>query len=297
MSIDSALGALQSITTTISIADNTIKRVAADFGGGGLGGDSGTGWAAQLRPASWRGVPFGVLGGGIKFGRRTAVHEYPYRDTVWVEDLGRAVRRITMTGFLVGDDVIAQRDRMIAAAETAGSGELIHPTLGQLTASAVECVAEEKWEQGRVFQLSFTFIESGKRVFPSVQVSTGSAVLKACAQADAASKGDFLASTSAALKQGAAVVAKVASTAATWGRQAQRLANDATNLYNMVGTLKGGFGRYAKGNGIAGIAVAAGAVSTAANSIPKLIALGSAARTAVSSAVEKLTSTASGLGS
>lgn len=203
----------------------------------------------------------GVLGGGIKFGRRTAVHEYPYRDTVWVEDLGRAVRRITMTGFLVGDDVIAQRDRDLAAAETAGSGDLIHPTLGQLTASAVECVAEKKWEQGRVFQLSFTFIESGKRVFPSVQVSTGSAVLKACAQADAAAKGDFLASAGAALKQGAAVVAKVASTAAIWERQAQRLANDATNLYNMVGTLKGALVAMPR-ECIAGIAVAAGAVSS-----------------------------------
>ena len=29
-----------------------------------------------------------------------AVHEYPYRDTVWVEDLGRSARKFTLRGFL-----------------------------------------------------------------------------------------------------------------------------------------------------------------------------------------------------
>ncbi len=45
---------------------------------GGPGHDMS--WSDQLLPASFRGVPFGVLGSRSRFGRRLAVHEYPYRD-------------------------------------------------------------------------------------------------------------------------------------------------------------------------------------------------------------------------
>src|SRR4051812_33537247 len=110
----------------------------------------------QLRDASFRGIPFGVFSSEARFGRRNAVHEYPYRDTVWVEDLGRAARRISLIGFLVGDDVIAQREQLIAACETEGDGELIHPTLGHLTDSLMSLSTEERWERGRVFELRMT---------------------------------------------------------------------------------------------------------------------------------------------
>lgn len=296
MSIDSALGAVGSITTTIGSAANTITRVGADLRGA-LGGGAPASWFGQLRPASYRGVRFGVLGGSSKFGRRTVVHDYPFRDTVWVEDMGRAARRISVSGFLVGDDAIAQRERMIAAAETPGDGELIHPTLGRLKVSSIDFSSEERWDQGRVFQISFTFIEAGERIFPSVETSTGSAVKAACKAADVAASADFVSKVGAALKQGAAVAAQAASTAAAWGRQAQRLANDATNLYNMVGTLTGSLGRFSKGGGIGKFAAVAGTLSSAGTTIPKLIGLGSVARTSVSGAISKLTSIGSGLGS
>ncbi|MBE8595340.1 DNA circularization N-terminal domain-containing protein [Xenorhabdus sp. BG5] len=64
----------------------------------GTGSGSSWKWAEHLRPASFRGVPFAVISGESVFGRRQAVHEYPYRDTAWIEDLGRATRRITLRG-------------------------------------------------------------------------------------------------------------------------------------------------------------------------------------------------------
>lgn len=61
------------------------------------------------------------------------MHEYPYRGDVWVEDIGRGARRISLSGFLLQDaaygrgDVLAQRAAMIAACETEdhGDGELV----------------------------------------------------------------------------------------------------------------------------------------------------------------------------
>lgn len=296
MSIDSALGAIGSITTTIGSASNLLKRAGADVGGPAAAAGSAS-WFAQLRPASFRGVPFGVLGGSSKFGRRHVVHEYPFRDEVWVEDLGRTARYFSLSGFLVGDDAIAKRERLVAAIETAGPGELVHPTYGQLRVSIGEFSTEERWDQGRVFQVNFNVIEAGLRIFPSVATSTGNAVKAAAKAADSAAAGDFASKVGASLKQGAVVAAQAASTAAAWGRKAQGLANDATNLYNMVGTLTGSIGRYAKSPGIGKFAVVAGGLASAGTTIPKLIALGSVARTSVASAIAKLTSTGSGLGS
>src|SRR5882672_1106363 len=104
-----------------------------------VGGPVAVGWQAQLRQASFRGVPFGVLEGDVSFGRKTAVHQYPQRDGVWVEDLGRAARLYHLTAFLLENDlvyrggaVLTQRDRLIKAFETDDDGELVHPSLGRL---------------------------------------------------------------------------------------------------------------------------------------------------------------------
>lgn len=297
MSIDSALSGIQSITTTIQSGVNVATRAAADVGLGGVGGASGY-WKDRLQQASYFGVPFGVMGGSVQFGRRNVVHQYPDRDTVWVEDLGRSARRITMTGFLVENpryagvaSVIEQRQRLMAACEMKGDGELVHPTLGRMTVSNLSCSSEERWDQGRVFALSLSFIESGKRIFPGIETATGDAVETSCSAADFAGAADFATSVSGALKQGAAVVSQAVSTAAAWARKAQRLVNDATNLYNMVGSLPGAFGRFF-GIHTAGLAGNQGAVTAKASSVAGLIAAGAGARANVSTATANLTSAA-----
>lgn len=126
-----------------------------------------SGWFDQLQQASFRGVPFGVLGSDGKFGRRVALHQYPNRDKPYVEDMGRSTRKISLTGFLIenslvygGGGVLSQRDAMVAAAETAGKGTLVHPTLGQLQVNVPDggLTVSEKWDQGRYFEIGFTFI-------------------------------------------------------------------------------------------------------------------------------------------
>lgn len=135
-------------------------------------------------------MPFGVRGGTLKAGRRNVMHEYPYRDDRWVEDLGRNGRRISITGFLAenaaygGGDVIAQRTAMIAACEqapdeTAGSGgEFVHPSLGCRTVFLLDFECEERTELGRAFELRFPFIQSGTQQFPTR--SSASAIGSVC---------------------------------------------------------------------------------------------------------------------
>lgn len=269
-----------------------------------LTGGPVSGWRSQLRQASWRGVPFQTLGGQIRVGRRNAIHEYPFRDTVWVEDLGKGARRLQVVGFLVGDDVISQRERLIAACEAPGDGDLVHMTLGRLKVSLLDTTMEERWDKGRVFEVNFTFIESGDRVFPNNVTSTSNAVAQTCTAADAAASADFVTRVTSSLAQGSAVVSQAINTAATWARTAQRLANDATNLIHMVGSLPGSFSRFFGGRSksISGNSVSSSfssitsGVQGAATSVQQLIAIGTVARNNVVLAVNALNSAAARIG-
>lgn len=288
MSLDSIGGSVQSLGNTLSSGLNTVGRLGSDLGGGG---STPTYWKDRLRPATFRGVPFGVLEGQIKFGRSIAVHEYPFRDGVWVEDMGRSARRVSFSAFLVGDDCIAQRDRLIKACEDAdavNNAELVHPTLGRLTVSLADDVTSiERWDRGRLFEIGFSFIEQGKRIYPTSAPATGDVVATQAAAAKSAVSSDFLSSVAGALKTGAAAALQAVSTVQSWVRSAQKLVNDATNLYHFVQSLPGEFGRLFGGNTVRSV--------SSATSVQSLIALGAAGRTNVALASSTLSSAAAGL--
>ena len=118
-------------------------------------------WWEQLQPGSWRGVGFVMDTAETKAGRRTSMHEYPYRDTVWVEDLGRLPRHFAFTAYLTGDDVYQQRNAMIQACEQPGEGTLVHPTLGSVQCVLVDFTAADRRERGRYVEISLVFVVSG----------------------------------------------------------------------------------------------------------------------------------------
>src|SRR5260363_186243 len=169
---------------------------------------------SAFQPASWRGVPFGVREAQVRLGRRCAVHEYPQRETVWVEDLGRSARRLRFIGFLM------EHSALYAGGD----------------------VAAQRWNQQRMVEIAFEFIESGQPASPSAALDTREAVSALAAAADQAAVGDFIARADALLRGGASVVDQAAHTAARWTRQAQRLADDAGSLYRRVHDLPGTFG-------------------------------------------------------
>lgn len=245
----------------------------------------------ELQPGSFRGVPFGVLGAESRFGRRVAVHEYPFRDTPWIEDIGRGTRKITFTAFLIedslvygGGSVLDQRDAMIAACETEGAGTLIHPTLGRLTVSVPEdgLGVIERWDEGRFFEISFLFIESGERVFPVAPESPTDDANDAADATDTASGNDFAAAATPALDEGSAVVHQALETATAFADSIALHAADATSLFTMLATLPGNYGRFFPGGtvGFAGVLTVAGAPTT----VSGLILAAAAARSAVAEA-------------
>lgn len=204
---------------------------------------------SSLQPASWRGIPFGVTASAIRVGRRNAIHEYPYRDDVWVEDLGRQGRRIQITGFLLenaaygGGAVIAQRAQMIQACETPGDDDLVHPSLGRIKVSLLEFEASESMDKGGAFGLRFTFIQAGQQQFPTSRVATQQQTQLSVAASYAASAQDFLAQVSG-LMASPAVVGEIQRTVAGLQTSVAAIAGRATSLISMVANLPGPLGRY-----------------------------------------------------
>lgn len=120
---------------------------------------------------SFRGVRFGLFAHSLDSGRRVVVHEFPFKDTPYVEDLGLRTRGFTLDVFVLGDDVAAQRDRLRAALEQKGPGTLVHPYLGTLTVQVESFTLTENNLDQRIANFSVSFLQPGKLEFPSTAVN------------------------------------------------------------------------------------------------------------------------------
>ncbi len=232
-----------SITTSdlFGLATQTVgnARTIDNSGNSWSGGE----WWEQLQPGSWRGVGFVLDAGQTAAGRRIALHEYPYRDDAWPEDLGKLPRRFTVQAFLVGDDVYQQRDAMLRVVEQSGAGTLVHPTLGSIQCVLLEFSATDRRERGRYVEVQFAFILAGDVQYPATAIATGSAVTAAAAALTSASQGDL----GAALAPMSVPPAAWASVPQFTG-MATAAVSDASQIIGAVRGLGGGYyGRFSNG--------------------------------------------------
>jgi prophage DNA circulation protein len=114
-------------------------------------------WRDQMGPATFRGVPFFVDTAERSGGRRTVKHEYPNRDEPFIEDMGRRAGSYPVEGYVLGADYLAARNALIAALETEGPGELVHPYYGTLRVICSTFRVREAAGEGGVARLSIEF--------------------------------------------------------------------------------------------------------------------------------------------
>lgn len=208
-------------------------------------------WWGSLRQASFGGVPFAVVGTNTRFGTRNVVHEYPFRDDAWAEELGKLPRRFEIVGFLIensqvygGGPVIAQRDRLVEACEN-GAQTLIHPTFGRIdNVACLDSEASESLEHGRVIMVRFVFLRQSRRVFPNVSTDTTSLLQSAASAIGLGAIADFAIDVATAVQMGAIIVQTSVNTAIGWYQLAQTYINDVRRFFNAVSTLRGNFGRF-----------------------------------------------------
>lgn len=149
-------------------------------------------WRQQLRPGSFRGVPFAVNSAQTTVGRRFAIHEYPQRDDVYPEDMGQKVDAFTIEAIVIGPDYFKARDALIKALKTRGPGTLIHPYYGQRVVTLVNPARiSESPADGGSARFSLDFIEAGENTEPSARQDTQAATESAADNALEAIGDDF----------------------------------------------------------------------------------------------------------
>ncbi|MTH47470.1 DNA circularization protein [Intestinirhabdus alba] len=89
------------------------------------------GWE-NMQPASFRGVTFDVIATDEEISRDHAAYEYPHVDGADLKDLGRKSRPFRLTALLWGDTYEYHLQKLIAALDEPGDGELIHPVYGSI---------------------------------------------------------------------------------------------------------------------------------------------------------------------
>jgi len=147
-------------------------------------------WRDNLRPASFRGVPFSVTSMETEVGRDGVLQEPLGDGGGYFDDQGRKVRRFRLSAFVIatgdGSDYARRRDALITAVEQKGAGTLVHPTFGTLRVQVLPpVVLSETMEEGRAatFRLEFAEVGDG-RTFPTATldkpavVASRSATLK-----------------------------------------------------------------------------------------------------------------------
>lgn len=214
-----------------------------------------TSWLDYLQPASWRGLPFSVLQSETRAGRKTAVHIYPFRDVVWIEDLGKQGRQYTFRGFVVGDDCYQQEQAMLDACEMPGDGTLVHPSLGERTVSVIDFASGITAERGRSVEFNFVFIENGSPLYPDSSISPQDDIDDAADDADTASSDDFsdaIANAVGVVQDVSGAAEMVVSTVEGYVDIATGLIGDVAAIaFSLVGIIPPVgycFGRYANGS-------------------------------------------------
>lgn len=143
-------------------------------------------WRDQLRPASFRGVPFHYRDAGRESGRRVVVHEYPLRDEAETEDLGGKAVQLAIDGYVIGPDYLIQRDRLEAALDAAGPGTLVHPYRGEIEVAILSVRIEESTREGGLARFQIAAVIAVPVKAPLATVDTRAATQSAAAVASAA---------------------------------------------------------------------------------------------------------------
>ncbi|HEJ7192121.1 DNA circularization N-terminal domain-containing protein [Serratia marcescens] len=148
----------------------------------------------DLHEASFRGAAFyleDVEGTG---GRRAIPHAYPRKNVGWTEDNGAELTQQQISGILLGADYLDKLNRLLAALNTPGPGELVHPWYGVQQVQAGKVTHRLSTQEGGIAYISFEVFEAGQQLFPTQQEDTSATTLSAADQVKAALvNGDYFA--------------------------------------------------------------------------------------------------------
>lgn len=130
--------------------------------------------AKKYQQATLNGVPFLVDSTNYDGGRRVVVHEYPYKDVNYSEDLGRKRRAFSFEAYVLGEEYEGQRDALLIILEDEGEKTLIHPYLGTKNVVVTDFSLRESKSELGIAYFSISFVEVGLQENPTSSIDPSS---------------------------------------------------------------------------------------------------------------------------
>jgi prophage DNA circulation protein len=148
-------------------------------------------WIEQLKPASFKNVPFQVDTIDVSAGDNLVVREYPFQDLPTVFRMGTAAEEIKFSAYVIGDDYIDQREALRDA--LTGVGVLIHPTAGAMRVAVAGKVriTEAPTSEGGMARFELSFVRAEDRRYPIALDSAGTGASTAAAMAKLSAEAEF----------------------------------------------------------------------------------------------------------
>jgi prophage DNA circulation protein len=148
--------------------------------------------ASKKKRASFRGVSFYIRDTESEGGRRTVLHEYPFRDSPYAEDLGRATLGFQVKAIFIGKTATDDAKLLIAALEEEGPGLLVHPWCGRKWVSQNQKY-KAHWPRavGGNVEIDISFVDSGQNREPDAAADTDAELEDSCKKLADASAADM----------------------------------------------------------------------------------------------------------
>jgi len=131
-------------------------------------------WRQQIQQSSFRGVDFEIDTATMQFGRRGPIHQFPFKDVPFAEDVGRQARVFRVNAYVDGDNYLDRRDALLKAIENFDvPGTLIMPTFGTIRVKpSADSTVTYNNRIGGIETFSLIFTEAGSQEFPKATTNT-----------------------------------------------------------------------------------------------------------------------------
>lgn len=148
-------------------------------------------WLDQLKPASFRNVPFQVDTIEVTFGDNIVLREYPFQDLPTVFRMGDGIEEIKFSAYVIGGDYIARREALRAV--LTGAGVLVHPTAGAIRVyvNGRPVIKENPRDEGGMARFDLSFVRAEARRYPVGVPNTQSQAVDAAKAASMAAQDQF----------------------------------------------------------------------------------------------------------
>ncbi len=154
-------------------------------------------WEADLEECTWRGIKFNVQSITDSQRRKRAAYEFPYRDGVKHEDMGREPRPTNFTAVFIGPTYLNEVGQLQAEVDTGLKGTFNHPLFGAWEAHVDLGNIEHSHDQRDKATVQIEVIETGLDVELDPALSLDSLSIKITVQiSDLESASDALPETS-----------------------------------------------------------------------------------------------------